>query len=131
MTSFVPAFPPRSLVLMPSTHVFSIARMIISLASCSPSQSSISHAVQKVPTGFASPIPVISKADPWMGSNIEGMVREGSMLHVGAIPIEPARAAARSERISACKLVARIVSRDSGLSVIRTVMASTSMWSMV
>lgn len=35
----------------------------------------------------------MSNAEPWMGSNMLGMVREGSMLAVGAIPIDPARAA--------------------------------------
>lgn len=44
----------------------------------------------------------MSKAEPWIGSNIEGYVRVGSRLEVGAIPIEPASAAARSERMSAC-----------------------------
>lgn len=33
---------------------------------------------------------------------MEGFSRVGSRLLVGAIPIDPARAAARSERISAC-----------------------------
>lgn len=44
----------------------------------------------------------MSKAEPWIGSNIEGLVRVGSRFEVGAMPIEPARAAARSERMSAC-----------------------------
>ena len=39
--------------------------------------------------------------------------------------MEPARAAARSERMSACRLVATIVSSDSGCRTMRTVMAST------
>lgn len=44
----------------------------------------------------------MSNAEPWMGSNIDGFSRVGSRLLVGAIPMEPARAAARSDRISAC-----------------------------
>ena len=28
--------------------------------------------VQKVPTGLAMPLPMMSKAEPWIGSNIEG-----------------------------------------------------------
>jgi len=48
------------------------------------------------------PIPVMSNAEPWMGSNMDGFSRVGSRLDVGAIPILPARAAARSERMSAC-----------------------------
>ena len=30
------------------------------------------HAVQNVPIGLAMPLPVMSKAEPWIGSNIEG-----------------------------------------------------------
>jgi hypothetical protein len=37
-----------------------------------------------------------------MGSNIDGFWRVGSKLLVGAMPMEPAKAAARSERMSAC-----------------------------
>lgn len=48
------------------------------------------------------PIPVISKAEPWMGSNMDGFSRVGSRLDVGAIPMDPANAAARSDKISAC-----------------------------
>lgn len=41
------------------------------------------------------------------------------------MPIEPANAAARSDRMSACKLVATMVSRLSGWRTMRTVIAST------
>lgn len=51
------------------------------------------------------PLPVMSKAEPWMGSNMDGFCLVGSRLLVGAMPIEPAKAAARSDRISACCLV--------------------------
>lgn len=37
-----------------------------------------------------------------MSSNIDGFSRVGSRLLVGATPMKPARAAARSDRISAC-----------------------------
>ena len=73
----------------------------------------------------------MSNAEPWIGSNIEGVVRSGLMLAVGAMPSEPASAAARSDRMSACRLVATIVSSVSGLRVIRMVMASTSILSQV
>ena len=36
----------------------------------------------------------------WMGSNIEGNLPSGLRFEVGAMPSEPVRAAARSERIS-------------------------------
>jgi hypothetical protein len=42
------------------------------------------------------------------------------------MPIEPARAAARSLSMSACRFVATMVSREDGSNVILTVMASTS-----
>jgi hypothetical protein len=57
---------------------------------------------------------------------LEGFLREGSRLAVGAIPIDPASAAARSERMSACRFVATIVSRLEGWRTILTVIASTT-----
>lgn len=92
VTCSVFALPPKSFVITPLAHVFSTAFINRAAASCSPSQSNISHAVQNVPTGLAIPMPVISKAEPWIGSNIDGIVLEGSMLAVGAIPMDPARA---------------------------------------
>ena len=56
----------------------------------------------------------MSKAEPWIGSNIEGASRSGLRLAVGAMPSEPASAAARSDRMSACRLVATIVSSVCG-----------------
>lgn len=58
-----------------------------------------------------------------MGSNIDGFLRIGSRLDVGAMPIEPARAAARSERMSAWRLVATTVSIDLGWRTIFVVIA--------
>lgn len=102
VTSLVVAFPPRSCVRTPEAVTFSTHSINFVEASSSPSQASISAAVQKVATGLATPLPVMSNAEPWMGSNIDGFSRLGSRLLVGAMPIEPARAAAKSERISAC-----------------------------
>ncbi len=34
-------------------------------------------AVQNVPIGLAMPLPVMSKAEPWMGSNMEGQRAPG------------------------------------------------------
>ena len=56
---------------------------------------------------------------------LEGFAREGSRLAVGPIPMDPARAAARSDKISAWRFVATMVSRDLGSWTIRTVIAST------
>lgn len=102
VTSAVFADPPRSAVTTPISQTRSTASSNFVLASSSPNQASISALVQNVATGLATPLPVISKAEPWIGSNMEGFLRVGSRLEVGAIPIEPAKAAARSERMSAC-----------------------------
>ncbi|MNR58461.1 hypothetical protein D3C85_1794670 [compost metagenome] len=61
-----------------------------------------------------------------MGSNMDGKVRSGFRLAVGAIPRLPDRAAAKSERISACRLVATTTSSLSGLRTIVVVTASTN-----
>ncbi|KAI7498770.1 hypothetical protein KC357_g101 [Hortaea werneckii] len=95
VTSFVPALPPRSLVRIPFPQTVSIHCMSLSAACSSPSHRIISAAVQKVPMGFATPFPVMSNAEPWIGSNMLGFCLVGSRLDVGAMPIEPARAAAR------------------------------------
>ena len=86
---------------------------------------------QNVPMGLATPWPMMSKAEPWIGSNIDGNVRSGLMLAVGAIPSDPASAAARSDSTSACRLVATMVSSVAGFITIRIVMASTSILSHV
>lgn len=102
VTSTVFALPPRSAVTMPRSHTRSTTSNSFVLASSSPSQANISALVQKVATGLATPFPVISNADPCIGSNILGFFRVGSKLEVGAMPIDPANAAARSDRMSAC-----------------------------
>ena len=75
------------------------------------------------------PLPVMSKAEPWIGSNMDGLLRSGLRFAVGAMPSEPASAAARSDRMSAWRLVATMVSSVSGFSVMRMVIASTSILS--
>lgn len=64
VTSLVFALPPRSAVRIPFSHTFSTHSINFCAAASSPSQSSISATVQKVPTGLATPLPVISKAEP-------------------------------------------------------------------
>src|SRR5207342_2579999 len=65
------------------------------------------------------------------GLEHRGNVRSGLRFAVGAMPSEPARAAARSDSTSACRLVATTVSMVSGFMTIRMVMASTSILSQV
>ena len=61
------------------------------------------------------------------GFNAEyGNFRSGFRFAVGAMPSEPESAAARSERMSACRFVATITSMVAGFRTIRVVMASTS-----
>lgn len=73
VTCAVLALPPKSRVCSAgSAMTRSIACISFAAAAVSPRCSSIRTADQKVPTGFASPFPMMSNADPWMGSNIEG-----------------------------------------------------------
>ena len=107
-----------------------IAAAMRRAAACfSPRCSSIIAALQKVPIGLAMPLPAISKAEPWIGSNIDGYLRSGLRLAVGAMPRLPDRAAARSLKMSACRLVATITSSDCGFITMRMVAASTSILS--
>src|SRR6185503_17720089 len=127
VTSRVRALPPRSGVKIFFAHTASTAFIRRAAAFSSPRCSSIIDAVQKVAIGLAMPLPVMSKAEPWIGSNIEGKRRSGLRLAVGAMPSEPDSAAARSERMSACKFEATITSIASGFSTMRVVAASTRM----
>src|SRR6516165_8816028 len=102
VTCLVVAFPPRSGVRnFGSAVTRSTAFINRSAARFSPRCSNIIDAVQNVATGLATPLPVMSKAEPWIGSNIDGASRSGLILAVGAMPSDPAKAAARSERMSA------------------------------
>src|SRR4051812_2653069 len=127
VTSFVRAVPPRSGVKTFFAVTASIAFMRRDAALVSPRCSSIIDAVQKVATGLATPLPVMSKAEPWIGSNIDGNFRSGFRFAVGAMPSEPDSAAARSERMSACRFDATTTSSSAGLRTITVVTASTRM----
>ena len=73
VTCCVVAVPPRSRVCrLRSAVTDSMAAINTRAASSSPRCSSSITQLQKVPTGLASPLPMMSKADPWMGSNMEG-----------------------------------------------------------
>ncbi len=73
VTASVVPVPPRSGVKhAPSAVTRSIARMRRAAACASPRCSSIITPVQKVAIGLAMPLPVMSNAEPWIGSNIEG-----------------------------------------------------------
>ena len=58
-------------------------------------------ALRMVASGLTTPLPAISGAEPWTGSNIEGKRRRGSRLALAARPMLPTRIAEMSLRISA------------------------------
>ena len=64
VTCLVLADPPKSRVTTPLAQTASTQSNSLFEASSSPSQASISAAVQKVATGFEMPWPVMSKAEP-------------------------------------------------------------------
>ena len=73
VTWAVVAWPPRSPVCSAGLAVTcSIAAIRRWAASSSPRCSSNMTTDQKVPTGLARPLPMMSKAEPWMGSNMLG-----------------------------------------------------------
>ena len=55
-------------------------------------------------SGLAAPVPAMSWAAPWTGSNRVGPVRAGFRLADAANPIPPATAPARSVRMSPKRL---------------------------
>ena len=66
------------------------------------------------PIGLAMPLPAMSGAEPWTGSNIDGISRSGLMLAEGARPMLPAIAGPRSERMSPKRLLPTTTSNQSG-----------------
>ncbi len=78
------------------------------------------------PIGLAMPWPAMSGAEPWTGSNIDGYSRSGFRLPEGAMPIEPATAAARSLRMSPNRFEATITSNRPGSRTIIAARASIS-----
>ena len=57
---------------VPAMRTRSIALIRRVAAGLSPRCSSSITADQKVPIGLAMPLPMMSKAEPWIGSNIDG-----------------------------------------------------------
>src|SRR5437763_150153 len=128
-TSDVLAFPFMSGVCGPSMITCSMARRISAAASRWPRCSSISAPDQMVASGLAIFLPAMSGAEPCTGSKMEGAVRSGLMLPEAAMPIVPAVAGPRSERMSPKRLEATITSKRSGFSTIWIVRPSTWYWS--
>ncbi len=71
--SLIMAVPPKSQVCSFGLAVtFSVAAINLAAKVFSPKKLSIITADQKVPIELASTLPMMSKADPWIGSNIDG-----------------------------------------------------------
>src|ERR1044072_8336416 len=64
--------------------------------------------------GLAIPLPAMSGAEACTGSNIDGYAFAGLMSPPGAMPIEPAMAGPRSERMSPKRFEATTTSNQSG-----------------
>src|SRR4029450_9466024 len=82
-------------------------------ASRSPRWSRRREAESAAATGLALPVPAMSGADPWTGSNSEGD-ESGLRLALAAVPRPPAMAAPRSVRMSPNRLSVTITSNRPG-----------------
>ncbi len=111
VTSFVFALSPKFGVETPAAHTFPTTLIRVSAASCSHSQPIILAADKKVAIGFAIPFPVIPKALIWTGLKKLAFVLAGSKLFDAAIPIDPAKAAGRSDKMSIWNFISKLVFR--------------------
>src|SRR5215211_322912 len=126
----VSAGPLRSRVRsFGSARTRSIALTMAAAASASPRCSSIMAPDQICPTGLAIPCPAMSGAEPCTGSNTEGNLRSGLIFPDGAMPIVPAQAGPRSERMSPNRFDATTTSKRSGLRTNCAVRMSMWYWS--
>src|SRR5699024_5927294 len=66
------------------------------------------------PMGLAIPLPAMSGAEPWTGSNMEGCAFSGLRLADGAMAMVPAQAGPRSDRMSPNRLEPTTTSNQSG-----------------
>ena len=85
---------------------------------------SISAADRNIASGFAAPVPAISGAEPWTGSNKPGLWSPSDAL--GSIPIEPVSIAASSLRMSPNMFSVRITSKCRGAAISFIAALSTS-----
>src|SRR5687768_4947965 len=124
-TSAVLALPFMSGVCGPSIITPSMARRTSAAAAAWPRCSSMSAPDQIAAIGLAILRPAMSGAEPCTGSKIDGAVLSGLMLPEAAMPIVPAVAGPRSDRMSPKRLEATMTSKRSGLSTIWMVRPST------
>src|SRR5260221_14314658 len=68
-----------------------------------------------VASGLAIFLPAISGAEPCTGSKIEGAVRSGLMLPEAAMPMVPAVAGPRADKMSPDRFEATITSKRAGV----------------
>src|SRR3954466_10334791 len=130
-TSDVLALPFMSGVCGPSMITCSMALRVSAAASPWPRCSSINAPDQMVARGLAIFLPAMSGAEPCTGSKMDGAVRSGLILPESAIPIVPAVAGPRSERMSPKRFEATMTSNRSGFSTSWMVRPSTWYWSVL
>src|SRR5205085_8321672 len=112
----VVAVPPRSRVWFFGSAITSRHAWLIAFAAFGwPRNSSIIATLRNVAIGFAKPLPAMSGAEPWTGSNMLAAWRVGLRLPLAAIPIPPWIAAPRSVMMSPNMLVVTITSYTLGL----------------
>ena len=89
--------------VVPATGSAQAARTLVA-ASPSPRNSSMWAMESTAAVGLAFPVPTMSGAEPWTGSNIDGPVRAGLRLALEARPMPPLTAPPRSVRMSPKRL---------------------------
>jgi len=95
----VVAIPPGPACAASGPRARSMARMRRARRPSRPGDRASCCPTKKVPMGLAMPLPVISNADPWMGSNMEGNFPLGVQIGGGADAQGPA-SARQVERMS-------------------------------
>src|SRR6266581_4025454 len=118
-TSFSPS-RTVSAVRSPSANTRETARSIACAASSRLSdQRSNSAALKMAPTGFATPFPAMSGADPWIGSYNPAV--PAPRLADGSMPSAPASMDASSVRMSPKRFSVSTTSYDGGLTAGRRI----------
>ena len=118
--------PPRSGVRSPSASARSTADSTAAAwASMANPWRSIIAADRNIASGLAAPVPAMSGAEPWTGSNTPGPSASPSEA-LGSIPIEPVSIAASSLRMSPNMFSVRITSKCRGAAISCIAALSTS-----
>src|SRR6516162_4659661 len=109
----------------------STALVMREAASASPRKSRSMAAETMAAIGLARPVPAMSGADPWTGSNSDGPVLSGLRFAEAARPMPPEMAPPRSVRMSPKRLSVTMTSYRSGDSTKWMDAASTWLYAVV